>query len=83
MENTKNKKVPYSLMKSELYRMCYPVPENTVKNRINLIIFENRSNNYPEWKNKPKESIIKTQYVEKNELIEYFETYGLPDGLEF
>lgn len=83
MENTKNKKVPYSLTKSQLYKLCFPVPENTVKKRINEIIFENRSKNYKHCKDLPKEKIINCRFVEQAEIKEYFETFGLPDGLEF
>lgn len=83
MENTKNKKVPYSISKKNFFVLCYPVPENTVKRRINEIIFENRSKNYKECKDLPRHKIVNCRYVEKVEIVEYFQTFGLPDGLEF
>lgn len=81
--NKPTTKVPYSITKQQLYKMCYPAPENKVKRRINEIIFDNRSKNYPDCKGKTRIEIIRTVYVDKKELKEYFETYGLPDGLEF
>lgn len=83
MEDSKKSKIPYSIPKQKLYTLCFPVPENTVKKRINEIIFENRSKNYPEYKDKPRLEIVRCVFVERVELIEYFTTYGLPDGIEF
>ena len=81
-ENTKNKKVPYSIEKHKFFKMVHPLPENTAKRRINVIIFENRKN-FKEYENTPKDKIINCRFIERVELIEYFETYGMPAGLEF
>jgi hypothetical protein len=80
--NTPTKKLPYSITKVQLVRMCHPVPELKVRSRINTIIYDNRKT-FPEYKDSSQKEIIKTLYVEHTEIIEYFQTYGLPPGFEF
>lgn len=81
MENNELKKIPYALTKNQFVRYCFPVPESKVRTRLNEIIFECRRG-LPENKGKDKKEIIRTHLVEKKEIVEYFETYGLPKGYE-
>lgn len=79
--NTPATKLPYSATKKQLVKMCYPMPEQTVLDRINIIIIDNRKNR-PECQGKNSKQIKSTKTVEHSELKEYFETFGLPPGLE-
>lgn len=77
-----SKKIPYSITKIQLVTLCYPYPESTIRNRINAIIYDNRKN-LPENAGKTILEVIRGHFIEKSELIEYFQTYGLPDGYQF
>lgn len=68
------------MTKSDFTRLLFPVPFETVVNRINTIIYDNRKS-YPENENKTKREIIKVRNIELVEMIEYFETYGWPKGI--
>ncbi|HLF51880.1 hypothetical protein [Flavobacterium sp.] len=76
------KKLPYSITKAQLVKMCYPVPERAVRNRINIIIYDNRKDK-GFYKDLSIKEVIRTHVVEHHEIKEYFETYGLPPGFEF
>jgi len=80
--DNKKTKVPYSISKTNLVKLCRPLAEDTVIRRINLIIFETRKN-YPENIGRNLQQIIRAKYVEQSEIKEYFETYGLPDHMEW
>ncbi|WDO13078.1 hypothetical protein MH928_17365 [Flavobacterium sp. WW92] len=76
------KKIPYSLTKSELVKMCYPLSERKVRHRINTIIYDMRKNQ-ESYRNLSMREIIATHQIERKEIVEYFETYGIPAGFEF
>lgn len=75
MEN-KLKKLPKSCTKSELVQMYAPKPARRVLKQINTIIADFRKGECETSK------IIKTTYVEHKELMEFVETYGLPENYE-
>ncbi len=76
-----SKKIPYALSKQELVKLCYPIPEYTIRNRINLIIYDNRKN-LPEFQGFTMSKIISSHYIQRVDLIEFFETYGYPENYE-
>lgn len=75
-------KLPFSISKKEFTAMLYPVPENTILNRINTIIYDRRKS-FKANEKKTITAIKKVHYIERPEYIEYFEIYGLPDGITF
>lgn len=79
-QTTPLKKLPNGCTKQQLYKF-YRTPESTIRMRINLIIYDARKL-FPENKNKTVKDIIRSHYVERNELIEYAESYGYPLGFE-
>ena len=83
MESNTNqiKKLPYSITKSQLIKMCSPFPEYTILKRINTIIYDNRKNR-TENTLKTFTQIVRSKYIECEEIKEYFKTFGLPDGYE-
>lgn len=80
--NSKTTKIPFSIEKHDFVALLHPVPINTVITRINIIIYDRRKD-LPDCKDKTPRQIKGTRYIERPEYIEYFETYGYPDGLEF
>lgn len=81
-QEKKTSKIPYVLTKNELVRLCHPLSEHKVRNRINTIIYDIRKKQEA-YKDLSKKQIIGTHQIERIEIIEYFETYGLPPGYEF
>lgn len=70
----KIKKMPKSCTKSELVQMYAPKPARRILKQINEIIKEFRKGQ--------SDNVIKTTYVEHHELMEFIETYGLPENYE-
>lgn len=75
------KPIPTSLKKTQIVKMYHPIPENTIRNHINEIIFDNRKDLKCN-KDKTRKKIISSQYVWRNELLELIEILGLPKGYE-
>ena len=75
------KKEPYSIGKEQFFDMLKPLSIRIIKRRINEIIFDRRKD-FSENQDKTKTQIIATKIIERKEYIEYFETYGYPDGFD-
>lgn len=75
------KKLSYSISKKDFAKLLYPLPESKIFNRINEIIYARRKD-YLENKGKTARAIKGALYIERAEYIEYFETYGYPQGIE-
>ena len=82
MENIPQpKKKVGAMSKNAFAKLCHPVPEEKVRARINLIIYDNRKNQKM-YAGLTKKKVIGTHFIERVEVIEYFETYGWPNGYE-
>ena len=77
----KLKPIPLSLTKEKLVKIYFPMPEKTIIENINEIIYNNRKDLNCN-KEKKRTQIIRTRYVWRKELIELFEIIGVPDGYE-
>lgn len=73
------KEMPFFIEKSKLEKIYKGLPVYTIIADINEIIYENRVKK-DKYKDFPKNRIIRTKTVFKEELAKFIKMYGVPQG---